>query len=358
MAKFVEHENENRYRKYPFSDIADLTSSRGWRVDSGLFIDAMLFPVFPKGNIRLTLIDYFLRRIEFSDDTGPIIFGDIPDTGTEIRLYSRGDLTRNEKRPAGILIVSQDLLNLSGSHEFTNAYLSSSCVIPWNPTGVRTITATNDITGTWWGGTSAIVLLPDRRYGNIMFGCENGSVQVTTGQYLDGSYLRFDVNVQATEPKETPIKVVRIMSSDTSYIQPSRYGAGLQMSLGNVSREDICEWVHRDDAIQIYDVCEDDNHAESLTMSTETKAQGTSSSFDIVFYGNTKSSSLYLSAPNFTVDSTSIVNPINIRDVAGTPESLDINITVDSSTSQREKEMKKLLLPSSHGGVIIECPGL
>lgn len=142
---FPEFLNQFEPTKYPFVDVATLTSTEGQVIDHDLFLDASLYPIGALGYLYISEIEVQARNVKIT----------VADQTRTIRATANFDplfapslviFKDSYARPAGILV--SDTLKLSRftswqitTHSFTAAAttLVPSCVIPTPAVGVRGI---------------------------------------------------------------------------------------------------------------------------------------------------------------------------------------------------------------------------
>ena len=327
MALYAEFENENSFRAYPFAEGSVLEDNNGEPLDTSMFIDAMMYPSNPYGRVRITAIDFERNTIEVSDDNGVIGVGDI---GDNIKIYNNGTLI-------GRILTHNLVSTAAARREFDNLYFASSCVLAFNPAGVTGVRVGNEVL------TGKIVL--------------DSSDTVTPELVSNNGEYYLSLNIIASQvSSDTPsIKRIFVLRSQGTIFDVGEFNVNsLKVSLGPVSRDDICENAHREDSIDIYDKCgpyhggggEHDpvRPAEHDELYDFPVGELTKQAFNIV-------------VPNASADA--IVNPINVQMTIGTAQSNPPRFTRDMSDAEAEVQMKKLTSSNVVGnGIILQIPGL
>lgn len=150
--RFQEFYDEYAATRYPFLDTCLLTADTGQRLDTDLFLDAILYPV---GNvlalhIATIVVQSRLVVITIADSKKAVVATTSFDPFGNVSELAVVD---THGRPAGIIVSDAARLSrfsswVEGTHTFalTAAIFVPSCVIPTPATGVRGIgTAQGDI---------------------------------------------------------------------------------------------------------------------------------------------------------------------------------------------------------------------
>lgn len=137
----TEYRNQARYRRYPFSDAATLTSNEGYELPLDFFLDGMLYPIDLVNGLHVSQIDFNTKTIWVADDvTGTIHGKGVWDGDSEIvEIFEDGGAARR----VGMFVLGAGRLNTSAGGLYTfNASateLSPASYYPLNQTGVRGI---------------------------------------------------------------------------------------------------------------------------------------------------------------------------------------------------------------------------
>ena len=343
MAEYVEFENENRLRAYPFAESSSFVADDGYRIENTFVLDAMIYAYRPDGPVRLTEIDFDNRTVTISDNSnvvGTAELGSNKKIDFSCVVYKKGNIEYT--KPAGSIYVSDEFLGGTGKHTFSSLYFSASCVCPVNPHGVEGII----IEGQLLTGLVHFTTHTDTVWSYFYTG--------TTG----GRYLGFKVKPKRTE--QQPIRVVRriiVKVEPSSPFVIGRYGKGVQLSLGNISREDICSSTTQRRAQDYYESIHDT--CAPLASATGTRAFTRSASDPIIVDMKSCNGAFNMLTPDLLSNDASIDNPISISPNVATRAAAPLNLTPDMSQPQREQALLNSLNSGESGNsVSISIPGL
>lgn len=238
---FKEFENENGLRSYPFAEgCVDATGSRA--IEQGLFVDAMIYPVNPRGIVYLSEVSSDGTFV-VSDDTGAILSG--RPSGNLVEFFDNSAFARH----VGTLIASSaDALDRFAGRGESRIYsksetaFSARCVFPVVLDGVTSINVseTGDLTG------------------NVSFANGNSdAIRVSSARVANGgSTLRFDVLPRPAPKNDSSIRrIICVVDGETPFrIEKLAYNVVL-LRLEGIDREAVCASVHREDAFEMADTC-------------------------------------------------------------------------------------------------------
>ena len=357
MAEYVEFENENRLRKYPFSESSSFVSDSGLVLEDDFIIDAIIYAYRPDGPIRLTEVDFDRRIITISDNSKVIGTGRL-GTSNKIDLdYVVIKVKDSEiRKPAGSIYVSDKFWGLSGVHRFSSLYFSAACVCPINPYGVE-----------------GIIIDGQLLTGFVKFISTTETVDSYLSRHEDGGlYLTFKlVPKKQTQTSPRAIRNIAIRVEQGSPFVISAYTGStsnpglLQINLGDISREDICagnpDSRAQDYYTGIYDTCKNPNPPFNPGPG------GGNHPIDMIVNLKRNNGRFFLLAPDHVRFSTLgtghttgiIVNPITVSPSFGSSTNPPLNL----SPSMSQQEMENALITSlgsggSNSSVSIQVPGL
>jgi len=340
---FVEFENENASRTYPFASGCTVKDTKGNGVGVGILIDAALYPVNAEGPIYLSSI-LPGGIVNISDDTGIIMTAAFSTGESTLEFY---DSKRPDRHVGTILAASEDALaslaNVDEIRKFKKAetLFASSCVFPIVNDGVTSI----NVSGT---GISD---------GDIRF--SNGStedIRIST----DGSNLRFDVlpNILKTIPTsiqhiycvvdgKTPFRIQKIPFGYES----SAVGNTVAVYLDNIERSAICSNANRETSLEMVDTCEECEESSSDCHTDPEKPTVLPDTYqvEVVDIDNNAENAFYLAVPNFL----GYDNPLSITMTDGAP-SPKLEMKIEEATTSLDAFTDKL----TSKGIVIQVPGL
>lgn len=258
---FVEFENENVLRSYPFA--SSCTFKGKYSIGTGVFIDAIFYPLNPKGTLYLSEIntDYVVK---ISDDSGVIMTATYEYGASVLEFYD----TSNLRRHVGTMVAaSTEALSTVMATYKTQTFSSdetkfaSSCVFPIINEGVLSINIDK---------TTSID-------GDVEFiNTNDGPVRVSSS---DGNTLRFDVipapeirDIHAIEhiycivDGKTPFRITKV---------PVESGGGntVLLYLDNIDRDMLCSNTHRENSLEQRDTCACTPETPDSVVSIEYKYQ-------------------------------------------------------------------------------------
>jgi len=240
---FLEFENENALRAYPFAGGRD-PSAEGSAIPDGVFIDAAIYPVNPSGTVYLSSVSED-GLFSVSDGTGVIMTGR-PD-GASVEFTDLSGLSR----PCGVLCASSvDALSEFAHRGYEMRYtadqaaFAASCLFPVSVGGVTSITV---------GGAGPAA-------GDVSF--VNGAddeVRVSSGTLEDGrKTLRFDVLPRPSAAEDLSVRRVICVVDGQTPFRISKLAPGsntVALQLEGIDREDVCAAAHRELSFMPADTC-------------------------------------------------------------------------------------------------------
>ena len=248
---FLEFENENALRSYPFAEGCET-----YDIPPGVFVDAMLYPVNPSGVLYLSEISED-GVFSISDDTGVIMTGTA--SGASVELYDLSVF----KRHVGTLEASsaESLSEFSGrgttrTYGPSNTAFASDCVFPVVIDGVISLSV---------GGTEAA---------DGAVGFSNGdsdSIRVSSSKTSEGNdTLRFDVIPRPAVKNETSIRrIICVVDGQTPFRIDSAfneekpedggYNSVVLRLYPGVDKGAVCSAAHRENQFEMADTCDCEN---------------------------------------------------------------------------------------------------
>jgi hypothetical protein len=337
---FLEYENENELRQYPFA--AECARGEGeLSIPTGLFVDAMLYPVNPSGSLYLSGVLEGVFSI--SDDTGPIMSGTA--SGSSVELYDTTGLHRH----VGVLVASSaealaDFAAMGGERRYSRfqTEFASSCVVPVVIDGVVTM----DVAGSGTVTGAAYFSNPG-----------NGVVRACGGVGSDGrDVLRFDVLSKMVKTVGSIRRIICVVDGKTPFriVKLEDGGNTVAVMLEGIDKEVVCAGAHRENDYEMTDTCECDKRT------TEQGDLPDTYQLEEVYIPPTSGNpygadnAFYLVAPNMAGYS----NPVSItlQDGMVVPDVDGPSVNVDGwSATVSEGELADKV---SSKGVVIQVPGL
>ncbi len=342
---FLEFENENAMRSYPFASGCPCEDSNGGKIDPSVFVDASFYPVNSKGALWLSGISAD-GVFTVSDDTGDIMSAAF-EAGS--RCLEFRDFSPLERHVGTLMASSAEALAVMArpaeGREFRkgSAALASTCVFPVTNAGVLTLLTD--------GGCVS---------GNVYFSnSDTDEVRVST---VDNT-LRFDVltrvvpdvltsirHVYCVVDGKTPFRILKLPKGDGSGTGPAGDSTGntVAVYLDNIDRMDVCSAAHREDSLVMADECEDckdDCHKDPDPPVELPDVYQVA----VVDVPNGADGAFFLASPNFT----GYDNPISITmdDGAILPKlELDVDVNGDNTDEIVDTLAAK--------GVVVQVPGL
>ena len=247
---FLEFENENALRTYPFASGCLPIENGEACIPAGVFVDAALYPVNPTGTMYLSSISES-GVFSISDSAGVIMHGSA--SGSLVELYDTTEFARH----VGTLVASSEdaLSELAGrgvlrSYSVSETAFAASCVFPVVIDGVTAMSV----------GDSGLVS------GSLEFAnSPTDEVRVSSGMRDDGRRtLRFDVIPKIDIPAEPSIRrIICVVDGQTPFRILRNYdeedGSGYNiviLSLSGIERDAVCSAAHRENAFVMADTCD------------------------------------------------------------------------------------------------------
>ena len=243
---FLEFENENALRSYPFAAGCMPTGDEESEIGAGVFVDAALYPVNPTGRLYLSEVSD-KGVFSISDDTGVIMTGS--PSGSCVEFF---DLSGLDRHVGTLVAASEEVLSeFSGrgvAREYTvdNTAFASACVMPVVIDGVTSLSVaeSSKVTG--------------------VAGFSNGpsdDVRVSSMERDDGRRtLRFDVLPRPKIRNDASIRrIICVVDGQTPFrISKTDYGYNIVMvKLGlGVNKEVVCAAAHRENQYEMADTCD------------------------------------------------------------------------------------------------------
>ena len=336
---FLEFENENAQRTYPFASGCRPVDTDGAPIGTGLLIDAAIYPVNSTGTIYLSSIKDGV--VSISDATGTIMTAKHAHGQDTLEFYETKGLGRHVGTVLASSAEALDIL-VSGSKERTfrasATEFSASCVFPIENDGVLSLNV---------NGTGAID-------GQFEFANGNSDdIRVSTGP--DGKILRFDAlphpaaalpdsiqHIYCIVDGKTPFRVLKIASGIDGVP-----GNSIAVYLDNIDRSAVCGNAHRENALVMTDTCDcspDDPEPVDIPETYQV---------EVVDIPNKADSAFYLVVPNCI----GYDNPLSLTLTDGE----DISKTGVETETDRVGLMAvkdALVDKSTAKGAILQVPGL
>lgn len=226
-----EYGNQNRQRKYPFTDGATMKDNDGHLLPVDFIVDACLYPMDVTGPVYVASVDPVQNTIYFAGADGTVFGKAVYEQGqagadvVELGVY---------ERKLGVIVLGDGVSELfrgGAVRKFTASatpFTPTACV-PLVQAGVRGIVLPNG----------------DLVTGNVTFEGRNGVV--VTSRSDNGSYLRFDVIgvppplLPDCKDSGPPICTVVVTRTPTSDFMISKYDTTtLALTLRGLSLSEIC----------------------------------------------------------------------------------------------------------------------
>ena len=242
---FLEFENENALRFYPFAaGCSPVESGSDTAMPPGIFIDAALYPVNPSGALYLSSISEDGIYV-ISDMNGVVMTGKA--FGNIVKLFDVSDFSR---RCGTLVALSADILaefsgrGVAREYSASETTFAASCVFPVVIDGV----------------TSLSVGDSDKVAGHLKFA--NGAsddIRVSSGTTADGrKTLRFDVLPRIVAQDETSIRrIICVVDGQTPFRISRAQGMynTVMLTLDNIDKEAVCAAAHRENSFEMADTC-------------------------------------------------------------------------------------------------------
>lgn len=338
---FLEFENENTQRTYPFASGCHTVDTDGIPIGTGILIDAALYPVNPKGPLFLSSIATD-GTVSISDSTG-VIMTSRHEVGTDaLEFY---DLSGFRRHVGTLLAASPEaldtLVGISKERTFraSATEFSSACVFPIENDGVLSV----DV---------ASVGIRDGQVG--FANASDDEVRVSTD--YDGRALAFDIlprptaeipdsirHIYCIVDGKTPFRIVKLPSG-----LPGIPGNTIAVYLDNLDRGAICGNAHREDALVMADTC--DCSSDSGDAPVDIPETYQAEAVDIPLGAD---SAFYLAVPNFV----GYDNPLSLTlDDGVRVQKTDLDVETDPTGRKSASGAGKDDFTSK--GVKLQVPGL
>lgn len=351
---FIEYENENALRAYPFAAGCVSIANSEKEIPAGVFIDAALYPVNPTGTLYLSEISES-GVFSISDGTGVVMTGS--PSGNSVEFH---DTSRLARHVGTLMASSEEALSEFAGRGITREYSSSetafasSCVFPVVVDGVTTVTV---------GGIGPIP-------GHVKFSNKSSdAVRVSTGNTEDGrKTLRFDVlphpevaddfsirRIICVVDGQTPFRIVKISDNTIALLMP------------DIDKDMICSAAHRENQYEMADTCScgssgdepcEKETADVIDLPTTYQLEevfippDADGSEGGLVDGN--DNAFYLVVPNMS----GYANPISItlEDGVVTPKVNEPEVVVDGYSAELAED--GMLDSVTSKGIVIQVPGL
>ena len=242
---FLEFENENALRSYPFSAECVPAADEELRIASDVFVDAALYPINPEGRLYLSGVsDKGLFSI--SDDTGVIMTGE--PSGSIVEFY---DLSGLDRHVGTLVASSKEMLEefagrgVAREYGVENTAFASSCVFPVVIDGVVSLSVAE---------SSKVAGVTGFSNG------PNDDIRVSSKELDDGRRtLRFDVLPRPGIKNDASIRrIICVVDGQTPFrISKTHYNIVMvKLGLG-VNKEVVCSAAHREDHYEMADTCDE-----------------------------------------------------------------------------------------------------
>lgn len=350
---FLEFENENALRSYPFAaGCVPPQQGSDATIPVGVFVDAALYPVNPSGTLYLSSISED-GTYSISDESGVIMSG--VASGRTVELYDASDFSRH----VGTLMASSEeaLSEFSGRgvlREYSNSEtpFSASCVFPVVVDGV-----------------SSISVADSRKVsGHIEFSNKaSDDIRVSSGIAADGrNTLRFDVLPRTTVEEESSIRrIICVVDGQTPFRIERAQGLynTVILTLDAIDRDAVCSSTHRENSFEMADTCSCDGPCNP-DMPKKDEIPYFYKIVDVFIPPDPSGSNggvkdgadnaFYLVVPNLV----GYVNPLSItlEDGAVSPKTTELDIVVEGNAAELAED--ELLDKVMSKGIAIQVPGL
>lgn len=239
---FLEYENENALRIYPFAAGCVPPARPENEIPIGLFVDAALYPVNATGILYLSSVSED-GVFNISDDRGVLMMGRV--SGKKVEFYDTTPLARH----VGTLIASSEeaLVEFAGRGELreyvnTETKFAASCVLPVVIDGVTSVSV----------GESS--LIP----GKLEFSNgANDDVRVSSGTMDGRKTLRFDVLPRPAVSDDFSIRrIICVVDGQTPFRIEKLSPNTILLTLEGIDRDTVCSAVHRENQFEMADTCD------------------------------------------------------------------------------------------------------
>ena len=328
--RYVEHENGNLYRNYPFSETASTDDTNGNALACDVFVDASMYPVVsaPSG-VRLLRIDAGANGVTVACDSGETLTGS--ESGGVIELYDQIG------RHAGSIVCGRGWereVKAGRDRSFDGLYFCPDTVCPIVYSGVVSMA---DGRRTWRTSRKNIYLHGD------------GSITPVLTMTPLGPELKIDAQYNArTDVRSTIREVTFAAVGDTLFDIAAVEDSTVELVATPLDREDVCWHAHGEDAVSVVvDACENQDRCAGKTASAKTT---------VVRVCTSEIGNVNLVSD----DLVNYKNPIKISPAGGVPSQPAPKISADMSVDEMVSEAGKLLdRPVVVGsGIEISMPGV
>ena len=242
---FLEFENENALRAYPFAS-GRVPSKDSVERPDGLFVDAALYPVNPIGVLYLSSVSEDGEFVVSDSGTGDEIMSGKAN-GTVIELFDKTPLSRH----------SGDIVAVSG--EAIEAFLGAGLPLEYSPqetpfaAGCVFPVAIDGVVSMSVGSDKADIVAGGLAFSNG----DTDEVRVSSATRADGRQtIRFDVLPRLNPPDDFFIRrIICVVDGKTPFrIAKLSYNT-VMLRLHDIDKEAVCSAAHREDAYQMADTC-------------------------------------------------------------------------------------------------------
>ena len=240
---FLEFENENALRSYPFAEGCMPPDDPTASIPSGVFVDAAIYPVNPSGVVYLSGVSED-GIFSISDNTGVIMTGTAD--GAVIEFHDMSVFSRH----VGTLIASSqealsEFMSYGSDREYEaeNTAFSASCVFPVVVDGVTSVSV---------GESGAVDGLAAFSNG------PSDTVRVSSSIMEDGrDTLRFDIIPRPGAVGGRFIRrIICVVDGKTPFrIEKLAYNI-IFLRLYGIDKEMVCAAAHREDEYEMADTCD------------------------------------------------------------------------------------------------------
>lgn len=338
----TEFENENSLRNYPFAEFCRPVDEDGAEIGTGIFIDAVLYPINSSGSIYLSGLSKD-GVVSISDDTGVIMTASLVADSDHLEFYEVSGL----KRHVGTLLSpSAESLaafvngGLARSFTATATTFSASCVFPLVVDGITSLAV---------GETGTV----DQ---SISFeNAASDTIRVSTGTRKDGRQtLRFDVIPPVKPSVLTSIQHIICVVDGKTPFRIRRFpenGNTVELYFNGIGKEEVCADAHKEDAYQQANTCPCQDSSDSSSSPRVIPETYQATVVDIPFKAD---GAFYLVVPN----SLGYANPLSITLTDGetVPKLTGVTTTVSGGSASINADQFSDNVTSK--GAIIQVPGL
>lgn len=349
---FLEFENENALRSYPFAAGCVPPENPDYLIPPGIFVDAAIYPVNPSGTVYLSSISED-GVFSVSDDNGVIMTGS--PSGNLVEMF---DVSSFKRHVGTIVAQSEEALSefagrgLLREYSASEASFSASCIFPVVIDGVVSVKIGED---------SPVA-------GSLSF--ENGpseDVRVSSGTTEEGlKTLRFDVLPRPSIPDDLSIRrIICVVDGQTPFRieRDARLYNSIILTLAGIDKDDICAAAHRENSFEMADTCACDGKCSPDIPSKEPVPE-TYQILEVYIPPDSNGdqgglpegtrNSFYLVVPN----ELGYANPLSITMEDGDiePKTTDFEVVVDGNNAEIAEG--ELLDKVGSKGIVLQVPGL